>query len=418
MKRRTMFLAALGLVACGGPAGMDPRSVDTGSADTGWPDTDSGTGGSDTQDTADTDPHDTDPSDTATTLVLATPTALADATPGWFGQVAYSPPAGAWLVATQAGGIAGRMMGDDGAPRTDVFTISPADQTTAWAPSVAYAPGTDTFLVVWVDYTVGWQAWARFVASDGTMAGEAFPLPIDQPVTNMGGDRTSALAWDEPNRRFVYVWNGTHLATIGLDGALGAVVNLTAASPDEHWGASVAVDPDHGEYCVGYDRRNDASFGLTPVNAATLLAGTESTAPITTTNVLVLYNAVERRHLVVYDTGYVTGVRAMLLGSCDLGDVVATFDVWPGIATVSAAWNPVSNQYAVIAQNAENDGNTYVVFDSTGALLTSGDPYLGESGGNYEPEIAPNTVNGTFAAISSREYAQTRFVGNVGFLME
>ena len=126
----------------------------------------------------------------------------------------------------------------------------------------------------------------------------------------------------------------------------------------------------------------------------------------------------ERRHLVVYDTGYVTGVRAMLLGSCDLGDVVATFDVWPGIATVSAAWNPVSNQYAVIAQNAENDGNTYVVFDSTGALLTSGDPYLGESGGNYAPEIAPNTVNGTFAAISSREYAQTRFVGNVGFLME
>ncbi|MBI5525190.1 MAG: hypothetical protein HY897_02570, partial [Deltaproteobacteria bacterium] len=44
-----------------------------------------------------------------------------------------------------------------------------------------------------------------------------------------------------------------------------------------------------------------------------------------------------------------------------------------------------------------------------------GDPYLGGSNGNFSPEIAPNTDDGTFAAISSREYSQTRFTANIGF---
>lgn len=360
-------------------------------------------------------PHDSDTQDTGTTLELATPTTLSDATPGWFGQLAYSPSAKAWLVATQSGGIVGRMMGDDGSPLTEVFSISPEDQNTSWAPSVAYAPDTDTFLVVWVDYTTGWQAWGRFVRSDGTMSGQAFALSIDEPVPNLGGDRSSMLAWDPRNSVFVYAWHGTHLVTLGLDGTTGAVVDLTGASPQEHWSASVAVNPDEDEYCVAYDRRNDPSFALTPVNASTLLAGAESSLPVTTTNGLVLYNALERLYLVTYDTDYTSGVKAMLLGSCDLGDVVASFDVWPAIGYSSAAWNPVSNQYAVIAQNAVSDGNTYVVFDSTGSVLTSGDPYLGDSEGNFSPEIAPNTATGTFAAISSREYAQTRFVANIGF---
>jgi hypothetical protein len=69
----------------------------------------------------------------------------------------------------------------------------------------------------------------------------------------------------------------------------------------------------------------------------------------------------------------------------------------------------------VIAQNSDDDGNTWAVFDSTGALLAQGDPYLADSQGNFAPEIAPNPRTGTFAAISSREYSQTRFVARLGF---
>ena len=394
MERLATF--ALALAACGCSSLPERRPEDSGPP-----------GG-------ETGRSDSEATDTGTALEPATPTPLADATPGWFGQLAYSPVADAWLVVSQAGGIAGRVMGRDGSPRTDVFAISPADQSASWAPSVAYAPGADLFLVVWVDYTSGWQAWGRFVGSDGAVRGAAFALALDQPIPNQGGDRTSALAWDEARARFVYAWHGTHLVTIDLEGALGPVVDLVDASPDEHWGASVAVDPDAGEYCVAYDRRNDASFGLTPVDAATSTAGAESTVGITTTNALVVHNALERRYLVVYDTGYVSGVKALLLGSCDLGDVVAAFDVLPGIGT-AAAWNPRSDQYAVIAQNAADDGNTWVVLDATGAVLASGDPFLGDSEGNYAPEIAPDTADGSFAAISSREYAQTRFVAGLGF---
>jgi hypothetical protein len=392
--RTTALLFAFGWAACRGAPPSDRLPPDSSGGESGL------------GETAETDPE--------TTLEPATPTPLADATPGWFGQLAYSPIAGAWLVASQSGGVVGRMMGDDGSPRSEVFAISPADQTASWAPAVAYTPKTDAFLVVWVDYTAGWQAWGRFVGSDGVPRSEPFGLPIDQPISSLGGDRTSALAYDEGNARFVWAWHGTHLATIGLDGALGAVVDLVDASPHEHWGASVAVDPVAGEYCVAYDRRNDPSFALSPVDAATLRLGTETTVGVTTTNVLVLRNTQEGRYLVVYDTGYVTGVKAMVLGSCDLGDVVAAFDVLPGIGT-AAAWNPRSDQYAVIAQNAADDGNTWVVFDSTGARLAQGDPYLADSQGNFAPEIAPNPQTGTFAAISSREYSQTRFVARLGF---
>jgi len=371
--------------------------------------------GSPTPDSGDSTPEETASADTGLPP-LEDPTDLADATPGWFGQLAYSPVADAWFVASQSGGIVGRMMGDDGSPRTDVFNVSPGGQDASWAPAVAYAPDADLFGVVWVDYTDdGWQAWARFVRSDGTTRGEALPMDLGQPVPNLGGERASDLAWDAPNGRFVYVWHGTFLTTLDLDGTLGPIVSLTDASPNEHWGASVAVNPDAGEYCMAYDRRNDASFALTPVDAATLRAGRETTTPITSTRVLVTYDTTHEQYLVTYDNGYVTGVKAFLLGSCDLGDVVASFDVMPGIATTSLACNPVSEQYAIIAQNAADDGNTWVIFDGSGTVLASGDPFLGSTTGNYAPEIAPDTAHGTFAAISSREYTQTRFVSQIGF---
>ena len=392
--------------AGGGEPDGGGGSPDAGQADAGQADAGGDAGGADGG-----------VADAGTLPDAETPTALADATPGWFGQLAFSPPADSWLVVTQSGGVVGRIMGNDGAPVTDVFSVSPPEQNASWAPSIAYAPDADVYLVVWVDYTNdGWQAWGRFVGGDGAMPGAAFALALDKPVPNQGGDRTSSLAYDPKNNRFVYAWHGTHLVTIGMDGSQGTIVDIVGADdPTAHWGASVAVNPDKNEYCVAYDRRNGPSIALSRVDAATMSAGAESTAAITSTNVLVAYNTVEKNYLYVYDTGYVTGVKAKLLGSCDLNDVAAEFDVLPAEGTASVAYNPASNMYAVIAQNADNDGNTWAVFDSTGAVLATGDPYLGASNGNYAPEIAPNITDGTFAAISSRDYTQTRFVANIGF---
>lgn len=396
----------------GGDAGADAASADTGATDSGQTadgEISADVGGD--SGAAASGAHDGGGSRDA-----ETPTPLSDATPGWFGQLAYSPPNNSWLVTAQAGGVVGRIMGNDGSPVTPVFSIGPPEQNTSWVPSVAYASDTDTYLVVWVDYTDGgWQAWGRFVNGDGSVPGAAFALALDKPVGNQGGDRTSALVYDPKNKRFVYVWSGTHLATIDMGGNLGPIVDMVEASPNEHWGASVAANPDKNEYCVAYDLRNAGGFGVTRVDAANLSAGAGTAVGITTTNVLVAYNPVERNYLVAYDNGYVIGVKAKVLNSCDVNDVRNEFDVVPKVSWSSLAYNPVSNMFAVIDQNANDDGNTYTVFDSSGAVLTSGDPFLGGSQGNFSPEIAPNTKDGTFAAISSREYSQTRFVANIGF---
>ncbi|MBI5528708.1 MAG: hypothetical protein HY897_20450, partial [Deltaproteobacteria bacterium] len=388
----------------GSDAGEKP---DSGGADAGQPPSDAGEDAG----TIDGGPQDAGPSADA-----ETPTPLSDTTPGWNGQLAYSPTSKSWLVATMSGGIVGRMMGNDGIPIGAVFAVSPADQNASWVPSVAYAPDVDKFLVVWVDYTNnGWQAWGRFVNGDGTMPGDAFALSLDKPVANQGGDRTSSLAYDSKNKRFVYAWHGTHLVNIDMSGNIGPVVDIVDGSPNEHWSASVAANPDTNEYCVAYDKRNAGTFAVTGVDASTLTAGAETVANVTTTNVLVAYNTVERTYVVVYDTGYATGVRAMVLGSCDLNDQIREFDILPKVAWTSVAYNPASNMFAVISQNANGDGNTFAVFDSSGVVLATGDPYLGGSNGNFSPEIAPNTDDGTFAAISSREYSQTRFTANIGF---
>jgi hypothetical protein len=397
-------------------SGIDAQDTGDGGSDAaGAPDSGKTDAGEDAG-TIDGGTSDGGPHDVGTSPDAGTPTPLSDATPGWNGQLAYSPVSKSWLVATMSGGIVGRIMGNDGAPIGAVFTVSPADQNASWVPSVAYAPDADEFLVVWVDYTNdGWQAWGRLVKGDGTMSGGAFALSLDKPVANQGGDRTSSLAYDSKNKRFVYAWHGTHLVTIDMNGNAGPVVDMVDASPNEHWSASVAVNPDKNEYCVAYDKRNAAAFAVTAVDAATLTPGVETVASVTTTNVLVAYNTVERTYVVVYDTGYVTGVKAKVVGSCDLNDQIREFDITPKVAWTSLAYNPASNMYAVISQNANDDGNTYAVFDSSGALLATGDPYLGGSNGNFSPEIAPNTDDGTFAAISSREYTQTRFTAHIGF---
>lgn len=360
------------------------------------------------------------PDDSGPAPVVATPTAPADATPGWFGQLAFGARSGRWLVASQSGGIVGRLMSADGAPATEVFQVSPDDHTASWAPTVAYAEELGAFGVVWVDYAGGGgQAWMRLVGEDGAPVGDAVALPLGQPVANLGGERTSALAWDAERARFVYAWHGTHLATLAADGTVGATVDLSAPSPGDPWGASVAVDPDDDAWCVGYDRRNEGRIGLTRVDADAARADPGSTADIAGTNVTVLHDAARGGYLVVYDTGYTTGVKALVLGSCDLADERARFDLLPAAGTVTAARSERSDTWAIVAQNAQDDGNTFLVFDEEGSTVTSGDPFLGTSAtGNFAPEIAPNPDDGTFAAISSADYTQTRLVARLGLAMD
>jgi hypothetical protein len=353
-----------------------------------------------------------------------TPTPAVDATPGWLGDLAFDSNANRWLVVSHDNLIHGRIMGNNGKPVTDAFVIGSADQTGGWSPLAAFAPDADKYLVVWVDYSKGVNLYGRFVSSDGNLEKQfavGFSGIGGEPLLNIGGDRTSALRYDGANKRFVFTTmtttgqNHTVLTTIDLDGHQGPSIEIGTMQNKGNWGPSVAVNPDKNEYCVAYDQRNAPKWALSRVNAETLAVGPESTAGIVTTNVDIAYNPAAKKYLVIYDAGYAVGVKGRLLNSCSLNDAGKDFLILPQEGYSSVASNPAGNTYAAIGQDGKDYANSYSVVDAGGKAL-AGNPLfaMGSKIGNFLPVIRANTNDGTYAATSSRDYAMTRFVAQIG----
>lgn len=355
-------------------------------------------------------------------LTHAAPTALVDATPGWLGDLAFDSKRNRWLVVSHSGSVYGRLMGNDGKPVGETFVVSGPGHKENWSPLAAYAPDADRYLVVWMDFSVGPAMHGRFLSGAGA-PGEPFEIALaDVPgvgFLNVGGDRTSALRYDAPNRRFVLVWEHrepgfkTKLTTIDLEGRRGKVVEVGGSAGQGNWGPAVAVNEAKGEYCVAYDQRNTRRLAVTRLDAKTLAAEKESVLPLTTTNVDIAYNAKSRKYLLIYDAGYGDGVRGRFLSACDLagaGDVL----ILPKQGYASVAANPYSGAFAAIGQDGQDFGNFYSVVDAGGKKLARQNPFTQSVKGNFLPVIRANTKDGTFAATSSRDYAMTRFVARIG----
>lgn len=357
-------------------------------------------------------------------LARAAPTEAVDATPGWLGDLAFDSTRGRWLVVSHAGPVHGRIMGNDGKPVTAAFVVSGPGQAQAYAPLAAYSKDADRFLVVWMDFTSGATMHGRWVSPAGA-PGTEFTIPAaDVPgvvFLNVGGDRSSALRYDSPRKRFVLVWEhregasiATKLTTIDLEGRRGTVISVAGAAGGGNWGPSVAVNEDKGEYCVAYDQRNSGRFGVVLVDAATLAAGAESTAAQVTTNVDIAYNAKTKRYLLIYDAGYATGVKGRLLASCGLSGASRDVLLLARQGYASAAANPKNGTYAAIGQDGEDFGNFYSVVSGSGEITARTNPFPLSAKGNFLPVIRANTNDGTYAATSSPDYAMTRFVARIG----
>jgi len=347
------------------------------------------------------------------------PTAAVDATPGWLGDLAFDPTNNRWLVVSHLGKINGRLMGNNGQPAGAVFTVNTPELTENWSPLAAF--GSGKYLVVWVAHGQG-SIYGRFISAAGTLE-KQFTIAGagGTPFLNVGGDRTSSLRYDSASRKFVLVWEyrdpvvRTMLTTIDLNGKQGPLAKIGTAKNGGDWGPSVAVNPNGGEYCVAYDQRNSGKWALSPVDAATLAPGKESVVGVVTTNVDIDYNPGTGKYLLIYDAGYAVGVKARILNSCSAADGGADFLLLPNGGYSSAAANSKSKVYAAIGQNWQDYGNSHGIANSAGAVLARKPLFAtGSKNGNYLPVIRANTVDGTFAATSSRDYAMTRFVAQIG----
>ena len=348
----------------------------------------------------------------------AAPSTAVDATPGWMGDLAFDSSHDRWLVVSSDGRMRGRVMSADAQPVTPVFDL--AGNETA-AGLAAYSPAAGRYLVLWSDYAGGARLGGRWVSSEG-VPGAPVDVPVDvagTPLFGVGGDRTAALRYDQARGKFVLVFEhrapGPHvkLTTIGLDGKRGPIVEVGALAAGGNFGPSVAVNGDKNEYCVAYDQRNGPRWAVSRVDAATLAAGPESSEAGVITNVEMSYDPKTKRYLVVYDLAYGT-LRGRFLRSCNLADSAGDFLIMEHQGLGSAAIDPASGRFATIGQDGEDYGNRYSVFTSTGGLVARRNPYSSGRNGNFLPVIRANTNDGTFAAISARDYEVTRLVTGIG----
>ena len=359
-----------------------------------------------------------------------------DATGGWGGNLAYNSINNNWLVVS--GGVNGRIMGNDGTAVTNQFTINSVGDS--GGPKVAFAPDINKYLVVWAgwdsaDKTTTSALFGRFVNSDGTFSGNKFVIynDISYPYEASYPPSISGLRYDSINQKFVLVWEihinrviNSRLITINPTGVVGPLIKLTEALstsfPEEGRGApEVAVNEAGNEYCaIYYHSYSDNGVWVNSINARKLDA---VTGVLGLEKVIIsgrgpdqlhymggiVYDIVDHKYLVTWN-GASGGTKGNFMTGCGTG-VGNTITLNPASAANGLAYNQKYNQFAVIGQDADS-GNTYVVLSSTGARLASGVAFAGGFG-NFAPAIAPNLTDGTFSAISSWQYTQTKFAPNL-----
>ena len=365
-----------------------------------------------------------------------------NATDGWAGTLAYNSNNNTWLVVS--GSVNGRIMGNDGAPIAPQFQIS---VTTGGpnAPKAVFAPDLDKYLVIWIEWnnpntTTTSEINGRFINPDGSFSGDEFIVhtDVDYPAGASFVYPNSRLRYDIKSKKFVFVWEtrspgiNANLITIDQFGRPGTQIkiteNLPAPNSEERRGEdpAVAVNAYGNEYCVAYrDGYNDstgkwiANIKMRSVSAITGEIGPETTvmtrddANITTTNLV--YNSTNDQYLVAW--GVVGGKsEGRILNSCNGGDGNGIILFSSIIGTPAVTYNSKTNNYAIIGQDQNDVGNTYYILSSGGTVLTSGVKLVPDANhGNYSPSIEANTNEWTFAMTSSRDYAVTRFIPNLGF---
>ena len=343
-----------------------------------------------------------------------------DTTAGFFGSLAYNSTANNYLVVSASTAINGRIMGNDGAAVTNEFKINTASDVGVMSPKVAYAPNLNKYLVVWI----GWPAstgtiYGRFVNANGTPSGNAFVIFTDSAGGASYFSKNSILQYDSKNKQFVFVWEYRHsgiidsnMITISETGTPGTAVDIGTSGGS--WSPVMTVNTDANEYCLAYVRDDGITNVARRYNVATKTLGSETSLnndSLGTTGIV--YNSVNKKYMITWPSKSTATTKGKILNNCNINDGGSVLTLSSTGRGASIAHNSKSNQYAVIVQNQNNEKNGYSILSSTGSQVKSGDVFSGGNG-NFSPVIAANTIDGTFGAISSREYALTRFAPGLG----
>lgn len=354
-----------------------------------------------------------------------------EATPGWRGALAHNPNTNNWLVVSgDTDGIYGRIMSNAGGTVSSVFKISGQSTAQVLTPKVSYSPDTQKFLVVWHDTASGFggNIYGKFITPTG-IPEDLFSVAQDSSSSTVFNPN-GILRYDSVNKKFVLVWEGSrinltdsvndvYLRTIDSNKTFGTIIKVTDGGGVRRWSPAVDVKTDGSEYCVAYDTKDIGGVRIKKVDALLGTVGTETLVTNTmASGVGIVYNSVNNKYLVTWQEleNLVVKVKGKILNSCDGTDGGQIFTIKSDLSTVTSAYNPVSNRYAIIGQNQNDFANGYVILGSGGNIIELGD--LFGSGtitkGNFAPIIAPNLNDGTFSQTSSRDYIMTRFLTNFG----
>ena len=372
----------------------------------------------------------------------ALPTNPVEILPGWQGDLAYNPSNNNWLaVSKDTGGdydgvITGRIMGNEEASVTQQFRISQTNPIIrGGTPRVAFSSGTNKYLVVWATDTGAatspGQIFGRFVSADGQLSGQPFLITGSLSGIN---EISGKLKYDSKINKFVLAVNNAgsttvKLVTIGTDGAVGNFITISPQT-GHRFSSNIATNPNAGEYCIIYlAQRSDAEFTQVFVKKVDISTGTVGqeyeVSQHTSGHVSapsIDYDSDSNKYLAVWSRYGGDGTKGRFLTGCTpTGNEI---NIKQSMNLPSIYYNVNSKLYGIIGEVTENanslhvnrgEENYYLFVNPSGNIIDGGKIFtdFGPTG-NKLPMIAANTQDGTFAAISSKDYGMTRFVAGIG----
>ncbi len=344
---------------------------------------------------------------------------------GYNGQLAYSPLSKLWLVTSQtSNAIMGIMMNEKNKPVGTAFTIG-AKMKQPFTPRVAYDEADNKFLVVWVDNAGQSIFYGQFISPTGALLGSNFQIASGKDLKI---PENSHLVFDTKNNKFVFVYeiNGGKqitLQTVHAAGTVDAPIKLNNPQGVQTMMADVAVSTTRDEYCVAYrwsgpsrsSNPKSSSIGLQTVNPTTGALGPELFA---SDDVFyfggIAANTQDDSYFIVWQDANLKNLYTQTLNGCEGNEDDAT-SIAEKDGAASVTYNPASNTFAIITQDQATAKNNVYVVEAGSLQSVSSYSLFGGGGGNFQPYIAPNPITGTFAALSSQDRAQTKFVANIGW---
>lgn len=340
--------------------------------------------------------------------------------PKRFPAVAFDSANGVYLTVAGNGTVGGAFVSADGAPLGAPFAIVAG--TAGQAPSLAYSPDAGAFLVAWLDTNTESSVWGQMWAFGAGGVGTPVTGPFMIALAPGGAysEVAPAVAYSTASKEFLVAWHqglaiprwdDIRAQRVSNAGQLiGPEVVITADQGVWQTQPGIGYNPVTNEFYVAW---SGEANGAATIEAQRVQAGTGALVGSRTTLATgpfltlpkVQYNSATGRLFVAWYFEKPRGLYGRFIkpdGSFD-GDIIPLSTAYFAYDATHQAYNPVSNTFFVVTHSGDAGGPEDYGFEVSALGTPSPALQVTAAGGtgNFYPAIAAHAQRAEWMVVTS-----------------